>query len=264
MRYGTTMQALLDWTMALSVRDAALLSLLVNVVVFALALTFGHTVVRMWKTTPVAMTPPALTRMEIALAAACVVVNSFVMLAGWLLFLADVVRVDGNPRVWRWGGDAIVLLFSMDLAMYVTHRIAHHPLAFRWVHGIHHRYDSPRPLTLFVLHPIEVVGFGGLWIAVLCTHAFSLGGVLVYLTINALFGTVGHLGVEPLPRRWVTWPALGAIGTSTFHARHHQTPTSNFGFYTAIWDRLFGTLDRTYRSRFAALPEDEQHDRDAA
>jgi sterol desaturase/sphingolipid hydroxylase (fatty acid hydroxylase superfamily) len=123
----------------------------------------------------------------------------------------------------------------------VTHRLAHHELAFRWVHGVHHRYDRPRPLTLFVLHPLEVLGFGGLWIAVLTTHAFSLGGLLLYLTLNTTYGVVGHTGVEPLPPRWER--VLRLVGTSTFHAHHHQDPRSNYGFYTTVWDRLLGTLE---------------------
>ena len=62
-----------------------------------------------------------------------------------------------------------------------------------------------------------------------------------------------RLALRP-PCAWVHWPVLGMIGTSTFHARHHQTPTSNYGFYTALWDRLFGTLDPSYAKRFAEPP----------
>ena len=36
--------------------------------------------------------------------------------------------------------------------------------------------------------------------------------------------------------------ALRLIGSSTFHANHHQDGDVNFGFYTNLWDRLFRTL----------------------
>jgi sterol desaturase/sphingolipid hydroxylase (fatty acid hydroxylase superfamily) len=62
---------------------------------------------------------------------------------------------------------------------------------------------------------------------------------------------VGHLGVEPLPRAWIRWRVLRVLGTSTFHAGHHQDRDVNFGFYTLIWDRLFGTLDPSYGASFA-------------
>lgn len=244
------MQALLGWTRALAFGEAFVLSLLVNVIVFVLAIGIGGLVVRLWCQRPVAGPPPAVTLGEGLLAASCIVLNSGVMFAGWLLFRSGLLRVDGDALGWRSLADALVLVLVMDFAMYVTHRIAHHPIAFRWVHGIHHRYDAPRPLTLFVLHPVEVVGFGGLWILTLCSHAFSLGGMLGYLTVNTLFGVLGHVGVEPLPRAWSGWPVARNIGTSTFHARHHQTPTSNYGFYSTLWDQLFGTLDAGYRARF--------------
>lgn len=248
------MQTLLDYTRSLAVGEAALLSLLVNVVVFAVTLALGELVVRAWRGRPVALPPPPLSRAEITLSATCVVLNSLVMLVGWALFRAGVLAVDGDPHLGRWLLDAALILVVMDLAMYLTHRLAHHPLTFSFVHGIHHRYDAPRPLTLFVLHPLEVLGFGSLWIVILCLHPFSLGGMLLYLTLNTTFGALGHVGVEPFPRGWVRWPVLRAIGTSTFHARHHQSPTSNYGFYTLVWDRLFGTYDATYPHQFAEPP----------
>jgi lathosterol oxidase len=245
---------LLDWTRARSLGEAAILSFLVNVAVFAAALLFGRVVARWFEKRRVANVPPPLSRDELVLASLCVVFNSVVMLGGWLLFRAGVLTIDGSSKAWRWVADAVLLTVVMDLAMYVTHRLAHLQPFYRWVHSIHHRYEHPRPLTLFVLHPIEVLGFGGLWIAVLCAHQFSLGGMLLYLSLNTLFGTIGHIGVEPLPNAWARWPFLRRIGTSTFHALHHQRPTTNFGFYTALWDRLFGTLDPEYEERFATAP----------
>ncbi len=242
------MELILAWTRNRTFVEAASLSLLVNVVVFLLALFVGEAILRLWRKQKVADPPLPLSRSEVALAAACVVLNSVVMLAGWLLFVRGIVNVDADPSPLRWLVDLVILTIVMDLAMYVTHRAAHHPIAFKYVHGIHHVYDKPRPLTLFVLHPIEVLGFGGLWIAVLCTHAFSLGGMLLYLTLNTTFGVVGHIGVEPLPRTWGKLVRL--VGTSTFHARHHQDPTSNYGFYTTVWDRLFKTLGKTYDEKF--------------
>lgn len=248
------MDALLAWTLARSFAEAAALSLAVNVVVFVAALAVGSVMIRAFPAPRVAKPPPPLAREEIGFATACVVLNAVVMFVGWALFRAGILTVSGSGAIGRWLVDAILLVVVMDLAMYLTHRAAHLPPFYRLVHGIHHRYDQPRPLTLFVLHPIEVLGFGGLWIGVLCTHTFSLGGMLLYLTINTVFGVVGHVGVEPLPKAWARWPLLRRIGTSTFHARHHQEPTTNFGFYTTIWDRLFRTLGTDYASRFGAPP----------
>jgi sterol desaturase/sphingolipid hydroxylase (fatty acid hydroxylase superfamily) len=135
----------------------------------------------------------------------------------------------------------MLLLGIMDLGMYLAHRVAHHRWIFRWVHAIHHTHESVNPISLFVLHPGEVVGFGALLIVVLMSASWSGAAVLAYLGINFLFGTLGHSGVEPFPACWARIPVLREIGSSTFHANHHRFPTRNFGFYTAIWDRIFRT-----------------------
>lgn len=251
------MAEILAWTHARSLGEASFLALLANVLVFFGALAIGAAIARIFPARRVAQVPPPLSKQEAVLATLCILFNSVVMLAGWHLFRADILTVDGSPLGWRWLADAVVLGSLMDFAMYVTHRMAHVQPFYRLVHGIHHRYERVRPLTLFVLHPIEVLGFGGLWVAVLCTHTFSLGGMLVYLTFNTLFGTLGHVGVEPLPTTWTRWPLSRNVGTSTFHARHHQRSTTNFGFYTTVWDRLFGTLDPAYDARFAMPPNEE-------
>lgn len=49
---------------------------------------------------------------------------------------------------------------------------------------------------------------------------------------------------------WVSRPFLKHVGTSTFHAGHHRDADGNFGFYTLLWDRLFGTLHPGYGERF--------------
>ena len=237
------MVELLDWTRARSPGGAWAWALVVNWAVFFGALLVGQVLTRAFQRSPVGQQPEALSRAEVTLAVLCVLGNSLVMWLGWLLFRAGWLKVVGNASGLAGLRDALLLVLIMDLAMYLAHRIAHHPLAFRYVHGVHHRYERVRPLTLFALHPLEVLGFGGLWLSVLLLHPFSLLGMVLYLTVNTLFGVFGHLGVEPFPARFRALPLARAIGTSTFHAQHHQEPRSNFGFYTNLWDRLFRTLD---------------------
>jgi len=247
-------EELLAWTRTRTLDEAILASLVADVLVFAAALALGALVVATWRGKRVAAVSAPIDRLEVGLACACVVLNAGVMLVGWWMWRAGWLQIDATSAPLWWLVDAAGLTIVMDLAMYGSHRLAHLEPAFRWIHGIHHRYTQPRPLTLFVLHPLEVIGFGGLWIAVLHARAWSLGGMLIYLVLNTLFGVLGHVGVEPLPAAWARWPVVRHIGSSTFHARHHQLEHKNFGFYTAIWDRLFGTLDPDYEVGFAALP----------
>lgn len=220
-----------------------------NVALFLITLGAGQILINVYKERLVVEPPEPITRTEIALAASTVFINSAITVLGWVLWRGGIIqlRLDFGWTAWI---DIPVLFFSMDFAMYILHRIAHHPWLYPWVHTTHHRFENPRPLTLFVLNPMETLSFGLLWLALLSIYTASWLGITVYLGLNLAFGLLGHLGVEPTPQRWLNIPLLRYISTSTFHAEHHQDKGHNFGFYTLIWDHLFGTLSPDYRDDF--------------
>lgn len=224
----------------MSLLQASLWLLLVNIAVFALSVGFGELGIRVLQPRRIAAEPDPLEATEIWLAIGCVLLNSLVAIAGWWLWQRGWIRVRSGGG-WRIALDVVLMLIVMDFLMYVFHRIAHHPWIFPIVHATHHRYDRPRPLSLFVLNPFEVLGFGGLWLLLLMLYTSTWSGICIYLTLNVVFGTLGHLGVEPFPKSWERWPILRHLGSSTFHAHHHGQAESNFGFYTTIWDQLFRT-----------------------
>jgi lathosterol oxidase len=236
------MPELLAYLHRCTLLEATLWLTAANVAMFAVSLAAGHLLAARYGRHPVTPPPDPLSAAEVWLAVGCVILNSGVAIAGWALWRGGwiTVRLDVG---WRTLLDVVVLLIAMDFLMYAFHRVAHVRWLYPIAHATHHRYDRPRPLNLFVLNPIEVFGFGGLWILLLCVYDASLLGILVYLALNLAFGTIGHLGVEPFPRWWRRFP-LRHLGSSTFHAQHHQDRDVNFGFYTDVWDRLFGTLGR--------------------
>ena len=67
-------------------------------------------------------------------------------------------------------------------------------------------------------------------------------GLSAYLATNLTVGTLGHAGVRLVGTAERTSPWLAWLDTSLFHTRHHTERECNYGFYTPIWDRLFGTL----------------------
>ena len=246
------MSALVEWLRTAPLWQAALLLLAENLLILALALALGGWAVRRFAHRRVSPPPGPLDRAESAVAAGTVLLNTAVTLAGLVLWRQGIVRFrpDAGARAWL---DVLVLLLAMDLAMYLLHRLAHHRRIFPVLHRLHHEYRRPRPLTLFVLNPAENLAFGLLWLALISVYPASWLGMSVYLALNVLFGTVGHLGVEPLPDGWARAPLLRNLAGGTFHARHHEDPGSNFGFYTLVWDRLFGTLRGDYWDTFGRL-----------
>jgi sterol desaturase/sphingolipid hydroxylase (fatty acid hydroxylase superfamily) len=244
---------MIQWLQTAPLWQAILVLLAENLFVFFLAVLLGHLAVRRFAARRVALPAPPLQRLEIIVAGSSVLLNTVTTLVGLFLWRWQIIRFRTDTGVWAWL-DVAALLLIMDLAMYVLHRLAHHPWIFPLMHRMHHDYDKPRPLTLFILNPVENLSFGILWLAVICVYQASWLGMSVYLGLNVFFGTVGHLGVEPLPSWWSKTPLLRNLAGSTFHARHHQDLSCNFGFYTLIWDRLLGTLRRDYWESVGELP----------
>jgi lathosterol oxidase len=251
------MNAFLDWARELSPAAAAGWLLVANLATFALALLAGNLATRRLEVRRIVESPGPLEAREIAYTAAGLVANWLITIVGWYLWRSGLVTIRRDVG-WRAWLDVPVLVLSMDFAMYVLHRVVHR----RWfypIHRLHHAYDRPRPLSLFVLNPLETLAFGVLWLVVIAAYPSSWLGLSTYLAINLGTGILGHLGVEPFPAWWGRAPVLKQLGTSTFHAQHHQDVRHNFGFYTVIWDRLFGTLVPSYDTRFgSSLPGSPQ------
>lgn len=246
MFFNTLIQSF--WTMSWD--ELIVWAAFINLVQFGAALLIGHILVWFYREKAVAEPPEPITRAEVLYATGCVILNTGVMIAGAVLWRGGLLHVRYDLGFMGVLVDVLVLFIAMDLAMYVLHRIAHHPRLYPLIHQTHHRYENPRPLTLFVLNPFETLGFGALWLTVLMVYSASVMSIVIYLTFNLVFGMVGHLGVEPLPARWLQLPVIRFISTSTFHAEHHGDKQHNFGFYTVIWDRLFGTLSPDYTEDF--------------
>ena len=124
--------------------------------------------------------------------------------------------------------------------MYLFHYAAHIPFIYKILHSKHHEHVSTNYLSLFVLHPFETIGFGMMMMVLLMCYHFSLAAITIYLFINLVWGTIGHLNREFFPASFDRF----FVGTSKFHNLHHLDEHKNFGFYTSIWDRLFGTYKR--------------------
>lgn len=247
------LEQIIVWLQTAPLGYAVLVLLIENVLVLLLAIGLGEWLVQHFADRRVALVAPSLQMRELLTAASSVLSNTLITVVGLFLWRSGVIRFRTDVGVWA-ALDVLILLLMMDFAMYLLHRLAHHPLLYSWLHRFHHEFDRPRPLTLFILSPLENLAFGGLWLAVISFYNASWLGMSIYLTLNVLFGTIGHLGVEPFPRWWGRAPVLRYVGGSTFHARHHQDLTTHFGFYTLIWDRLFGTLRPDYFDSIGTLP----------
>lgn len=241
---------MLDTLWSATSGQAALFFLIANVLICLGSITLCWAIGKWYSRKRIFDRWESIRAIEIGAVVLTIFLNAAVSVAGWWLWKAG--WIDLSPTwVLRGAIDCLVMILAMDFGMYVFHRLAHMPLIYKILHNFHHRHETTNPMSLFVLHPAEVIGFGGLMIGFLILYPMTVTGLIAYLTLNVLFGTLGHSGVEPFPARLRSVPVLKWIGTSTFHAEHHEHPGYNFGFYTLIWDKLIGTLDPEYDTRYA-------------
>ncbi|GAA4055137.1 hypothetical protein GCM10022409_47870 [Hymenobacter glaciei] len=233
---------LLAFFKTLSWQAALPLFLAENLLVLLLALGFGYLLQAAFgRRRALGPVHHPISGQEIRLATATLLINTGITFAGFWLWRQGfiTIREELSYRVLL---DFGVLFIGMDLLMYVFHYAIHHSPLYRWVHALHHEYAEPQPIDLFVLHPIETVGFGSLWLLLMAVYPATFLAIFAYLTVNVFFGVLGHSGVEPFPSAWDRSPLFKYLGSSGFHFQHHQDDSHNFGFYTSIWDRLFGTF----------------------
>jgi sterol desaturase/sphingolipid hydroxylase (fatty acid hydroxylase superfamily) len=200
-----------------------------------LALLFGWLVLK-FNHKPI----KSASRQEVLVCILTNIINILITYAGFWLWKHGDVQLSYN-RSWRMVFDFLALFILMDLAMFVFHYVIHHSAIYKAIHRFHHHYTDPTPIDLFVLHPLETLGFGSLWLIIISLISFNIYAVFIYLTVNVLFGVVGHLGIEPIPAGIRKLIPFKYLGTSSFHHRHHLDINYNYGFYTNIWDKLFKT-----------------------
>ena len=244
---------LLAYFKTLSWQAALPLFLAENLLVLLLALGFGYLLQAAFgRRRALGPVHVPISGPEFWLAACTLLLNTGITFAGFWLWRRGFISI-GEGLSGHIVLDFVVLFIGMDLLMYIFHYAIHHSPLYRWVHAQHHAYTEPQPIDLFVLHPVETLGFGGLWLILMAVYPANFLAIVAYLTVNVLFGVLGHSGVEPFPAAWERRPLLRWLGSSGFHFEHHQDDRHNFGFYTSIWDRLFGTFAPSPPVREAVL-----------
>jgi sterol desaturase/sphingolipid hydroxylase (fatty acid hydroxylase superfamily) len=182
---------------------------------------------------------------EIRLGAqACGVFGITTAICHWLLF-------SGNSAVYLRVSDYGVgyLFFSFfvtlvvhDAYFYWTHRLCHEwKFLFRLCHRQHHAFPNPTPFADLALHPIDAAINATIvpvlfWL--LPMHPITIAAFLTMITLGNI---AGHIGYEFVPDRVRLSPTWRWCAFLKFHNYHHQRVACNYGFYTTLWDRAFGT-----------------------
>lgn len=151
-----------------------------------------------------------------------------------------------------------VLFIMHDLYFYWMHRLMHHPSVFKYIHLVHHQSTNPSPWAAYAFHPLEAIIEQGIVIIFYFTLPIHITHLAIFFLFSIIYNVYGHLGYELYPKGF-NKNILGKwINTSINHNQHHQFFKGNYGLYTLIWDRLFGTIRKDYDIQFEEVKSRNQ------
>ncbi len=154
---------------------------------------------------------------------------------------------------WEIGFEFAVYFFAFDLYFYLLHRLMHMGPLYTLIHKTHHRSTAPNPLTAFSFNPIEGALTGGFLSVFLTTFQVHRPALYLIVGFQPFMSMFVHAGHEIFPRWWYkTWLTKWFL-TSMFHDQHHQLYHCNYGGFTTLWDRVFGTVNPTFEADFDRL-----------
>ena len=172
------------------------------------------------------------------------------------------------PASWQSVVIGIAAFYFLGLLDYLFHRFASHSRPLWFSHENHHLPRdifvfmpgiAARPFVVVAAFPAVAVLVASLHVVLtaLGVHGFDIVSLMLLLAIAQLFiATATHSAF--LRRHWLVHRVLKPFGVTTpqEHWFHHvQELSVNYGNFTTVWDRVFGTyLDptETDASRFHA------------
>lgn len=173
---------------------------------------------------------------------ACVYFNKFAS----IFFVYHYIQVMWYTNSVAWGvqnataantlGSLLGFYLLYDLVYTLFHRLLHHRSVYGLVHKHHHKQKAPSRgnLDAINVHPLEFVC--GEYLHLACVylvpcHAYA---AVVFLAAGGVFASLNHTRFDV---NFIT----AAVYNVKNHDVHHRLPESNYGQYTMLWDRAFGS-----------------------
>jgi Delta7-sterol 5-desaturase len=146
-----------------------------------------------------------------------------------------------------------IMFFMHDAYFYGMHRLMHHPSVFKYIHLVHHQSTNPSPWAAYAFHPLEAIIEQGIVVIFYFTIPIHITHLAIFFLFSIIYNVYGHLGYELYPKGFNKTIIGRWINTSVNHNQHHQYFKGNYGLYTLIWDRIFGTVRPDYDQQFESV-----------
>nr|XP_054767413.1 methylsterol monooxygenase 1-like [Lytechinus pictus] len=125
-----------------------------------------------------------------------------------------------------------------DTWHYFNHRLLHHKSIYKYIHKLHHTWQSPFGMVAEYAHPIEtmVLGMGTMWgILLFGDHLILLW---VWMWVRLIETIDVHSGYDIALNPMHLFPFYGG---AKFHDFHHMNFNGNYAPTFTWWDKIFGT-----------------------
>jgi len=148
------------------------------------------------------------------------------------------------PRWYTLAGQVFSCAVIEDTWHYWVHRLMHHKRLYKYVHKVHHTFQSPFGMVAEYAHPIETLVLGtGFFIGILLmtTHVIMLWAWVTFRLVETIDV---HSGYDiPYLNPFHLIPGYAG---SRFHDFHHYNFVGNYSSTFKWWDWLMGT-DQQYK-----------------
>jgi sterol desaturase/sphingolipid hydroxylase (fatty acid hydroxylase superfamily) len=128
----------------------------------------------------------------------------------------------------------IILSLWNEVHFYIIHRIMHLPFFFSRVHRIHHQSVIPTVYSVYSFHWFEALLLSTVPLVIAPFFNFSATAIFLYPLASILLNFAGHCNYRFGNGKAPAWSLIG-----TRHSAHHFKKSSNYGFATNFFDRIF-------------------------
>jgi len=135
----------------------------------------------------------------------------------------------------------LFLIFT-DFFIYWIHRGLHHPRVYKHLHKPHHKWIMPTPFASHAFHPVD--GFA----QSIPYHIFPFIFPLQKFAYIALFVFINIWTVMIHDGEYVSQSVI--INGAACHTMHHLYFNYNYGQFTTISDRIFGSYRKPNEELF--------------
>jgi sterol desaturase/sphingolipid hydroxylase (fatty acid hydroxylase superfamily) len=144
---------------------------------------------------------------------------------------------------WPFAAQLALFVVSHDFYIYWFHR-AQHRFALLWrLHEAHHSAREVDWIAGSRSHALEILINQTIEVSAMVLLGASVDVMLCKGALSVVWGMWIHANID-VRTGWLQWILNGPEVHRWHHAIDYAPPGRNFGTKLAIWDYLFGTIDR--------------------